>query len=747
MLRSKHNMNYQFLIVARWVKENFLALLVFLFLSTLFIAKALYVPNCLAYRGDIAGTQTIAALAVAFQALKAGWLPQINFFDNFGTPLLGDGMTLPFALHSLTYLIFSGVTAMMVNRFLMTFLALCILYIFFRGYFTKYISILLSSFVVWLWAPFNIIMHHRFQAGLFFLVLLLVLIRWFGEKKIHAGLFLCLSFITSVLLILSVNYDILIVIFPIAATASIFLENKEQRYMALLAFLVSVFAALLATAPQTIAFIEHISSSERIEVFKAGVFSPNRSILHTIFSFVTNVTVGGYLNSYLYLSLVGVVGSVLGCYYLIIEKSKRQIGLLVLSLGFLPNAIIFLLFAFPHFWELIPVLNSFDITHFVWYSGIFIAIGFGYFLVKLLNFELSSRAALGGAILSLALSTWQFSCRSGLFASLSCSQFDPYNGYGDFLDISMVLFSFSLFTYFLLVKNYIKNNLSPNAVRGAFLTLFSLSLIMAVVANPLGGLGLRSPATCDTLDGFFTSADRVGFQPPSLLKKTEPLHRIASLEHPSWVGSDQAASYQGRLLGSNGMNPINNHLFARALYGKGLIKKDDAHGSYHFINVPEKRDEFEKLGIRYILTRASSDYDPVEYGWVLLGNDGGATLYESPIKPTPFYLVDAKETVTEFIRDYGFYGNTAEILLPELKEKRVLVATFAYRPGWEATIDDSPAEIYTLADRLIRIDVGQEARIVRVTYAPFTWKDIVLWTILGVAIVLFIILATRYGRI
>ena len=99
------------------------------------LSKTLIYPQCFSYDNHDDANHAFPNLHVSRQAILAGELPTINFFNNFGSPILGDALTYPFAMHSLTYWFFESHIAMTINRIFFTSLTIYLGYVFYRKYF------------------------------------------------------------------------------------------------------------------------------------------------------------------------------------------------------------------------------------------------------------------------------------------------------------------------------------------------------------------------------------------------------------------------------------------------------------------------------------------------------------------------------------------------------------------------------------------------------------------------------------
>jgi hypothetical protein len=140
--------------------------------------------------------ETFIQLPLAQAQLAAGDLPKINLFNNFGTPILGEPVVYPFALHAWSYAVFRPVVAMLVNKFCLAVLSMVILTVFFSRYFLP----LISSFCAFLTfsspAFFYFFQNHPHQGVLFYYGLILVALRWFLDGPTAArGFWLYATFL------------------------------------------------------------------------------------------------------------------------------------------------------------------------------------------------------------------------------------------------------------------------------------------------------------------------------------------------------------------------------------------------------------------------------------------------------------------------------------------------------------------------------------------------------------------------
>lgn len=709
---------------AQRLRPHALPLLCFLFLSLIVIAKVFTIPGCLAFDPNDDRNHTFVNLGVARETFLAGETPQINFYNNFGTPILGDALSYPFALQALTHYALPGPLAMTVNRSVLAFFTLVALYVFFRTYFGTAIATLLAASVfltpgfLWHFA------HHHYQAALLWTTLALLFLRYFGQKRLSARLLLGLLFLTETLLILGVSINVVVIALLFIIAASVFLA--EERWRTALGLTIgSTISAIVATAPQTFSFFGAIARSQRLDAsFIAGTAYEHYSLPRVVLGLLTQVQAGGgHIEVALYLSLALFVSSFIGTWLLLQQQATRRRGVFVLILGLTPLILVLILLSLPQLWARLPIIKAIDITRVWWFSSIFLGLAVGQFLTALLKGQLARRLAIAALTVSVfvtgGLLLWRLGCSYGLTGIGRCGPPDAiqpiYLG-------GMVLFTLLLAAYLYRPK---PESINTNYKNGfALVALFVFAL--AVAPNLFRVLRLDEPTCAGS--HWFALHDRAQFQPPELLAQMEPHHRVAT-ELNSSDGQDLTVSFN-HVLGSNGRSIILDRAFTAYLLKHKLITIDDRLSGYHFSR-PWQSEQLERLGIRYII--ASSTAPELEQaGWRVIATTSGLLLYDNPRRPTSFYLENDRRLI--FVRDYRFRGNTAEVILPSLTNTTTLVATFVERPGWRVIVDGQTRSYAVGEDRLIRIELQPNDRIVHLSYVPYSWGGLAAWFLTGVMI-------------
>ena len=111
-------------------QEIWVALYLALTVSILLLVKVFLYDQCYLFDTNDDVNHTFVNLKAAQDILRQGALPSINLYNNFGTPLLGDALTFPFAIQSITYWFLPDHLAMTANRVVISFLTIIFLFLF-----------------------------------------------------------------------------------------------------------------------------------------------------------------------------------------------------------------------------------------------------------------------------------------------------------------------------------------------------------------------------------------------------------------------------------------------------------------------------------------------------------------------------------------------------------------------------------------------------------------------------------------
>ena len=126
--------------------------------------------------------ETFIQVPMAQAQLASGALLKVNLFNNFGTPILGEPVVYPYALHAASYLLFRPIVAMTVNKFILAALSMAVLALFFARYFPPLISSLCAFLTFSSPAFFYFFQNHPHQGALFYYGLALLTLRGFFDR-------------------------------------------------------------------------------------------------------------------------------------------------------------------------------------------------------------------------------------------------------------------------------------------------------------------------------------------------------------------------------------------------------------------------------------------------------------------------------------------------------------------------------------------------------------------------------------
>jgi hypothetical protein len=96
---------------------------------------------------------TFAGIFMAKQQLAHGVMRFINYYNNFGTPLFGDVLTNPFAIHAIPYYftdVYNYPLVLTINRFVLCIFTLTLLFLFYRTFSLSIFSSIAASVAVFL---------------------------------------------------------------------------------------------------------------------------------------------------------------------------------------------------------------------------------------------------------------------------------------------------------------------------------------------------------------------------------------------------------------------------------------------------------------------------------------------------------------------------------------------------------------------------------------------------------------------
>lgn len=632
--------------------------------------------------------ETFIQVPMAQAQLASGVFLKMNLFNNFGTPILGEPVVYPYALHALSYFIFRPLVAMTVNKFFLAALSMAVLTLFFSRYFPPVISSFCAFLTFSSPSFFYFFNNHPHQGALFYYGLVLLALRWFFHRlSAPRALGLYAAFL-AFLLSVGINGALLGTCFIWAY--AVLLAGRRWKALAGPAALWG--AAFLAVHPHYLEFFRLARESARKELnYQTLTAVPPLQFVKGLFFFDAGVAQAAIFYSWpvVLLALSGLTLMVLRRYRppqsdgVAPRQSSnaggavapadredgntpprqhwRELRKLTLFLGLAPFGVIAICRIFPALPTHLPVVKAINISRLLWFADLFLALPVG----------VAADAVWRG------LPPFRLRFLSAFLDGL--------------LDSSTGIAT--------------RHNLGGRVLLGMVVALC---------------LGQRGSAFFKQANYALCNEKWTRFQPESFLTIMKPYTRLATLCDPvPWSQDTKANRHQ--ILGSAGRSIILNKAFKDYLQTRGLIEPGFGGMTYFFHPAPPA--VLAPFGIRYCMSSGPKE-QLAQWGWVprsqvmlkskvvtvktpsqavFTDEDTRWVLFESSFPVTPFYLSGAK--APEFLQDYRLAGDKVEIELPPLAQAGEVVATFVAQPGWKAFLDGRPAPIRRGEDCFIRVHV------------------------------------------
>ncbi len=652
-------------------------------LATLTILKVLLIPDCMAFDTNDDANHTFVNLYVAQKILREGHLPLMNLFNNFGTPILGDAITYPFSIQSLTYWFLPFDAAMMVNRLWISMTTMFLLTMYFRTYMSRFSATVGSALVMFAPAFTWNLTHHHYQASVLFFVLILILQERLLQKGRPADyVLLCIGF---VFLWLSVNLNIVLLMLPFFFLNHLFL-TRGRVDVRMLIFALALLSGILVSGCDLAFLARSIFRSQRVTQF-VGVSSNEFTRFPVAVCFL----------------------AFLGAFALLFQRSTRVLALRILTMGILPLLLVLWLTNDLSFYSRIPFLKSTDVTRIWWVSNVFLALGFGMIL------DLMRRPS---PLMGMAAGVMAYGACIGEVV-LFIAQYHIQRGDDLFL-FRLKIFGVICFLAplgYLLLK-LLKSRREPGPRWWTSFIAISVGLFLAVFQVYHATYNVTKVwdlSQCQSSHHFSPKGWAV-FQPREFVSIMKPYSRVVS-EMSSYLGQDLKI-IRDQFFGGGGRSVFLNKAFGDYLLENDLIAVDWTPFCYHFKR-PWREDRLWTLGIQYVIQEGRSP-DIEARGWKVF-QYYGIFLYENPYATSVVYLLgrEGPHFLLEPQKNVFFSGNGIQIKLPQIRYLDELVATFNALPEWKAFVDGRPREIFSREDHLIRVPIGPADRNVELIFAPF----------------------------
>lgn len=685
-------------------------------------------PGCYPVEIFDESSHTFIEVPLVQEALRDGHILKMNFFNNFGTPLLGDAVANPFALHAWTYFFFKPHIAMVINKIILWILTFLALFLFYRRRSLSFYSSILTALLTASGPAFYWFFQHHPHQGvlLYFSCILLLIDLTYSKPKVINYLLLHVSF--AVFLLSSGIMGVFLGL-PFAFAYTLMLGKFDLRTTARL-FVLPLATGLILVHPHILYFLKVSGLTWRSEFSLADV-TPHYSSVDLLKGCAFHTDIHLYHTDWsINYSLVVLTFALLG--FLTYRKTLNKAGLVPsLILGLAPFLLITIMLRYRSIPSALPIVRSIDTTRVLWFADIFFMIPLGLMFDSLAQKRLSFVSA--RRLLYVAAPILLAAC------------YVVKSGHNP-VELGAYVLSpvFLLIAYCLLVKYRPGQESAWRA--------FSILLFVSVLFPRYDAY--ETISTCQS-----HSEETMSYAPVEFAERMEPYYRLATHELPQHLdpssSSDQkAAKY--RIFGSGGRSIIMHGKFRTFLEENDLISSGEGWRAQLYYFKPDSPEELALFGIRYFVLESKDSSAMEKLGWrpVLIAEQMGRyymgtsaaragrnqsepealALFENPFEPSPFYYMH--EDQPRFIHNYRFSCDKVEIDVPSTGDDNLeVVATFIAWPGWKAELDGKPVDILHKEDQFIRVDCGDGGRLV-LEFSPYSDSYIFTSSMLSVVFIL-----------
>jgi len=688
--------------------------------GSLFVWKVFYLKECYAFENNDEAAHTFVEVTLAWSRLSAGEFPLINLYNNFGIPMLGDPITLPFAPQAISYLLFPAHIAATLNRLALIALTVSLLTYFYHQRFSFSLAVASVcaglSVLMPIYNYFSV--HYPHQGAVAYFVLVLILQHRLRTNSTIKNLFAV--YLALLIFTFGVGLNAFLFGVPFLLIGELF-ESRFRPDKPFLLFVMLLVAALLPVAPHLAYFFQITPLTARASVNYASAlpFTPPRLLADLIVFGNQPEFLQVSLTTYYSLPVIGL--AVFGLWKI---PDKREI-LKILLLGCLPILGVLGILAFGVLRDYLPFLKPLDVSRVQWFANVYFLAAVGYALESLRKSAVTFRSTL----VAVLTAVWGVGVTSAyIFTHYKLTQ--EVNQALTMIFIALMVTSVGVMLALRLPKLGNTFGVGVAVLLMSFLPVLDYNLQFV---RDFQALQQGKPVPCESFF-FHQTAFSANFHPVKFIQAMTPFSRMTAQFDPIYEGALHAAS-KFNIFGSDGRSIILSKDFRAYVLKKNLARL----GGYDLINyyfTSADLDELSRLGIKYVITRELDKFR--EAGWVLRETDTNEklNLFENPREISLTYL-DQGETV-QFISpaNISYRGNEVEINLQSvvLDKETDLVLTFVNWPGWKATIDGRNAAIKPAPDQFLRVGLRPENQRVKFTFEPVNPVQFIIFPILSILV-------------
>ena len=678
--------------------------ILFLLLSCVVIGKALYLENCFAYDTNDDINHNFTGLYMAKQLLKDGAMPFFNYYNNFGTPLMGDALTYPFALQAIPYYLadinYYPLVAT-INKFVLCFLTLTALLIYYRMYsFSIFTSTATAICVFFNFPHFWFFAHHHYQATLIFTVSIFIAQKSAGKSNNLRLMFGAVAILFG-LMIYSVSANLIVLCTPFFVLHP-FLQRARRK--AIVTNLAALFAGGIIGGIQIIATAAAAMSSARAVVsFSDGFyfkFTWTELILRLLYYVQYFRSQFCHINVVTFFPMILIAAYVVGIYLLYRNNYKMELSTTI-TLGLLPTLPVYVMLVHTEIWNALPIFKSTDITRLLWITMIFIGIGIGCFIEEIYKRAISNRLIL--VLIAVQAVATSFAVYLFLYKQAVT-------------DITVVFGYISALLLLIIVafrnRIVVTSSIVASAVR--MVTGGAILLTIVVTYFPIINFvgNWAEPKQCASWN-YFSDMFRIEVFSQTA-ERINPAGRFA-LNEFSGRGYELQIEVFGRH-GGGGRSIMMDKKLNELLTSNNIIKNDDPLCGYHFVN-PWEISTANRLGLRYFGTREFEKHE----NWQITDQWGDFYIYENQQKPTLVSLRDEWNNST-YVETFKIVGNDLIINLPQNKRSSKLLVAMTTRPGYTVKVDGISRSFSADEFGFFNLDINSADSVVVLSYNPLNLR-------------------------
>ena len=625
------------------VSEKYLLFFTFVSIVSAIFIKLFIYDNCFSFDVHDDSNHAFVNLKIIRETLFKFDFSFFNYFNNFGQPILGDGLTYPFSIQSITYYFFEDHIAMTINRIVVFFLSLVVGFIFFNLFFKSYIAVILSTLLLFNPIAFWYPVHHYQLTSFFYLSGLILVYKL--SKEISSKLIILL-FLTLTFFILSVSINNVIFSIPFFILFLLLLTNFTINKNFIIISSISILSVII-TLNQNIDFIINISRAARTEEFV--YFSDLMNLREFFLSLIIPPTewipynYGAQNQMITYYSLPIIIGIFYGFFSFQNKKGNYKIFYSALLCGLLPHIFILVLNYLHEIRMHLPLIKAVDVKKFLYFSYPFALIFLGSFIESINNKKEKSRMLIIVSIITLI----SFFLIYLFFEELeNASYFYLYN---------YAIFSLSIILIIIAQISKLKKT------KNLFISIFIFSYFLTVLPTLVIITGINK--SCSGTQ-YFANKHEAKFIPSSFIDLIEPYSRTVAEVHTHEGHGLRLANH--KIFGGDARAIILDKKLGEFFESKELVYVDQVPYGYYFKR-PWRVNELNSLGIRYIIVHETNPIKNNNFKY--LNKDMGYILYENVYKPSLIYLysIDNKKN---FI--YNFSVKENKIIINNLKKYKIL---------------------------------------------------------------------------